>query len=105
MTVVTMLASLLLAVPQQQPTLNMPSLKAPPGYTTKVTTKTTTYDFSKLRRDIILPLDRLPLTGSEIPKGVSMSKVFAPVWAKESARLEEMTVLPSFGIALVIIST
>lgn len=77
MIVVTMLASLLLAAPQQQPTLNMPSFKAPPGYTTKVTTKTTTYDFSKLRRDIVLPLDKLPLTGSEIPKGVSTSKVFA----------------------------
>lgn len=77
MTVSILLTALMLAAPQQQPTLNMPSFKAPPGYTTKVTTKTTTYDFSGLRRDIVLPLDKLPLTGSETPKGVSMSKAFS----------------------------
>lgn len=77
MTVSILLTALMLAAPQQQPSLNLPSLKAPPGYTTKVTTKITTYDFSKLRRDIIMPLDKLPLTSSEIPKGVQMSKAFS----------------------------
>ncbi|MBN9399497.1 MAG: hypothetical protein J0I17_04895 ['Candidatus Kapabacteria' thiocyanatum] len=78
MTVSILLTALMLAAPQQQPSrLTLPSFKAPPGYTTKVTTKTTRYNFSNLRRDILLPLDKLPLTGSEIPKGVSMSKVFS----------------------------
>lgn len=77
MTVSILLTALMLAAPQQQPSLRMPGVTAPPGYTTKVTTKTTRYNFSNLRRDIILPLDKLPLTGSEIPKGVQMSKAFS----------------------------
>lgn len=47
----------------------IPGIKAPPGYTAKVTSTTSRYDFSKLNREIPLQFDAFIYQPNEITKG------------------------------------
>jgi len=82
--------------PTQQP--GQPQFKAPPGYTTKIESKTSTYNFYPMKRGLPMPYDRMPLPKDKIPKGFSLSTTMLnPSPKAEGFYNDPAKVISSFG--------
>jgi hypothetical protein len=75
-----------------------PNFKAPPGYTTKVESVVTRYDFSKFNREVNIPLQPFIWSPSLFPAGAKATDKVKPA-TKAAASLWNSweTVLPEFG--------
>jgi hypothetical protein len=89
-------SALLLAISTQAQ--QAPNFKAPPGYTTKVESVVTRYDFSKFNREVNIPLQPFIWSPSLFPAGAKATDKVKPA-TKAAASLWNSweTVLPEFG--------
>lgn len=91
--VVTLLLLVFVAGAQQ-----MPNFNAPPGYTTKVESVVTRYDFSKFNREINVPLQPFIWLPSQFPSGAKATTKVKPATKPATALWNSWeTVLPEFG--------
>jgi len=75
-----------------------PNFKAPPGYTTKVESVVTRYDFSKFNREVNIPLQPFIWLPSLYPAGTKTTTTVKPATkAATSLWTSWETVLPEFG--------
>jgi len=76
----------------------VPNFKAPPGYTTKVESVVTRYDFSKFNREVNIPLQPFIWSPSQFPAGAKATDKVKPA-TKAAASLWNSweSVLPEFG--------
>lgn len=78
-----------------------PSFKAPPGYTTKVESVVTRYDFSKFNREVNVPLQPFIWSPSQFPSDAKVATKVKPATKPATSLWNSWeTVLPEFGAPL-----